>query len=419
MNRFAKYTACIVFIFAGSSCGEAVSPKTIEASASLSQAYERFNTLVSEAEAALQSSDYFTSDVARAEAYRYLSGMIAAQLRDQLHFNVDPAYPTLHCVVAIGNKWGFSNPDNLYLAASVSEDFSYRISGRLGSANHTIIGSYSGDDESGVAGQRILGDALQTDDAGNFELIISRTRPANSANWIELVPGATSITIYQVFGDWAKERKGEYRIEAIGFEGTAEPLLSQALVGEQLVRAGRNIRGRVLDWLDVAKRIDRLPDNSFMPAKQIQIASLGSWFEYGNYDVALDEALIIEVDAPVAATYWGLTLYNWWGETLDYKNRQTSLNHSQAKVSSDGKLRVVLAASDPGVENWLDISGHLRGPINWRVKSLVAPENFKTTKVSLSAVREHLPSDTPAFSAQQRRHAIALRQQQIDARYVE
>lgn len=414
-----KRILAIILCVAVGACSKPVQPETTEATQTLAEAFQQFNSSTKDAENALINSGYFVSDVERAEAYRYLSGMVAMQLRDRLHFNVDTAFPTFHRVVAIGNKWGFSNPDNLYLSASVSDTHSYRITGTLGTANHTIIGSYSGDDESGVAGQRILGRELITESDGRFELLVSRERPQGTRNWIELVPNATSITLYQVFGDWERERKGEYRIEAIGMEGQAMLPLSQKLVAERLVRAGATIHDRILDWLAVAKRIDILPDNSFMPAREIQIASLGSWFEYGNYSIEDDEALIIEVTAPIDARYWGLTLYSWWGETLDYKNRQTSINHTQASIDADGKLRVVLAAKDPGVQNWLDVSGHLRGPINWRVNRLAAPDKFEVTKVKFDELREYLPAETPTFTAQQRRDSIAARQRQIDRRYAE
>lgn len=414
--RIHTLFACLVFL---ASCGENPDPATTKDSIALDEALQTFNILVTETENLLSQSNYFTSDVERAEAYRYLSGMMAVQLRDHLHYGADPAHPSFHRVVGIGNKWGYSNPDNLYLSASITSDYDYHIHGRLGSANHTIIGSYSGDDGNGLAGDRILGRNLNTDPDGSFKLVISKNRPVDAKNWIELVDNATSITIYQVFGDWETERKGNFRVEAIGMTGESAPLLSQELVGKQLIAAGETVKNRVLDWLAVSERIDFLPDNSFMPARQIQVASLGSWFQYGNYDIEEDEALIIEVSAPKNARYWGLTLYNWWGETLDYKNRQTSLNHTQAQVDEDGKLRVILAARDPGVQNWLDVSGHLRGPINWRVNDQEKPETFQTNKVKLSELSSHLPDETQKVTPDQRRDMIAARQEQVDWRYAE
>ena len=53
-------------------------------------------------------------------------------------------------------------------------------------------------------------------------------------------------------------------------------------------------------------------------------------------------------------------------QTLDYRNRQSSLNMSQVELEPDGSYRIVIAHEDPGVPNWLDCEGHRHGTIFWR-----------------------------------------------------
>ena len=62
----------------------------------------------------------------------------------------------------------------------------------------------------------------------------------------------------------------------------------------------------------------------------------------GSWKLAPDEALIIEVTPP-EGLYWSYSLGNIWWETIDYGNRQSSLNGFQAVVDDDGKVRVVVA----------------------------------------------------------------------------
>ena len=40
--------------------------------------------------------------------------------------------------------------------------------------------------------------------------------------------------------------------------------------------------------------------------------------------------------------------------TVDWVNRQSSLNDAQAHIDSDGRFRAVISQQDPGVPNWLD-----------------------------------------------------------------
>jgi hypothetical protein len=72
--------------------------------------------------------------------------------------------------------------------------------------------------------------------------------------------------------------------------------------------------------------------------------------------------------------YWSFSLGNVWWETIDYGNRQSSLNGHQAVVDDDGKVRVVVAHQDPGAANWLDTGGHSEGAIILRcVRTVTAP----------------------------------------------
>jgi hypothetical protein len=48
-------------------------------------------------------------------------------------------------------------------------------------------------------------------------------------------------------------------------------------------------------------------------------------------------------------------------ESLDYRFLSVALNKANAKYEADGSLRIVLAARDSGVGNFIDTSGHLEG----------------------------------------------------------
>jgi hypothetical protein len=81
--------------------------------------------------------------------------------------------------------------------------------------------------------------------------------------------------------------------------------------------------------------------------------------------LADDEALVVEC-MPPACDYWMIALHNHWMETLDYVRHQATLNCHSARVEPDGSVRFVISARDPGVPNWLDTAGHLRGTVGVR-----------------------------------------------------
>ncbi|MEM9175459.1 MAG: DUF1214 domain-containing protein [Myxococcota bacterium] len=384
--------------------------------ADLDAAWSEYHRVLEETRALLETSDQADTPTTQAEATRYLTGLIALHNQAHLHFS-DPDHPILHRSVAIGNKWGFSNPDNLYLSARVEAGAAYRISGRLGTANQTTIGSYAGDTQDARAGDRIRGEDLVIEADGSFTLVLSAER--TPGNWLPLDPEATSISIYQIFGDWEQETKGVFRIERIGTEGRPSPPLEPDETAARLVAAAENVRHTVRTWLAVTDQLSWIPKNTLARPREIQVASLGAWFVPGRFDLAPREALIVEFPVPERARYWGFTLYNGWSETLDYANRQTSLNARQTRIDPDGMIRLVLAAEDPGVPNWLDITGHPRGFLTWRVTSDVQPPQPETRVVALEALRESLPPETPRIDPEARRRAIEARQTHVAQRYAD
>jgi hypothetical protein len=102
---------------------------------------------------------------------------------------------------------------------------------------------------------------------------------------------------------------------------------------------------------------------------------------------------------------------------LDFANRVTSLNHEQLIDDADGRTRIVLSETDPGVPNWLDVGGYPSGLCTYRyVKPTSAPA--PTTKViDVAEVRSHLPQSTPTFTPADRAAQVAARRRGVARRF--
>ncbi|HPG26101.1 MAG TPA: hypothetical protein PLW10_10750, partial [Myxococcota bacterium] len=88
----------------------------------------------------------------------------------------------------------------------------------------------------------------------------------------------------------------------------------------------------------------------------------------------------------------------------------------QARVDDDGRVRFVIAHRDPGVQNWIDTCGHPEGMIQYRyiwTKTRPAPS---VTILPFDRLREALPQNTPEFSADERRRALAIRHRHLQRR---
>ena len=97
--------------------------------------------------------------------------------------------------------------------------------------------------------------------------------------------------------------------------------------------------------------------------------------------------------------------------TLDWVNRQSSLNDAQAHIDSDGKFRAVISHRDPGVPNWLDKGDYPWGVIQMRWNRATDYPDPTIKKVLVSEVRDHLPADTPVVTADERQRRLQARRE--------
>jgi hypothetical protein len=95
--------------------------------------------------------------------------------------------------------------------------------------------------------------------------------------------------------------------------------------------------------------------------------------------------------------------------TIDQINRPTSINGYQARLDQDGRFRAVISVTDPGVPNWLDTGGHLRGAISGRWWTPSHEPQTTLTKVPLAEIRAYLPEETPVVTFEEREASVRAR----------
>ena len=115
----------------------------------------------------------------------------------------------------------------------------------------------------------------------------------------------------------------------------------------------------------------------------------------GHFDLGEDQAMIVTVPAAGrdVAPYQGIQLGSMWYISLDYINHQTSLTADQARIDPDRRLRFVISERDPGVANWLELTGRRRGyvQIRWQrlTRDLTAEDGPEVEVVPFDADRRN------------------------------
>ena len=159
------------------------------------------------------------------------------------------------------------------------------------------------------------------------------------------------------------------------------------------------------------------PVNTMTPPRPTPGGLATQFSSAGHFDLGEDQAMIVTVPAagPDVAPYQGIQLGSMWYVSLDYINHQTSLTADQARIDPDRRLRFVISERDPGVANWLELTGRRRGyvQIRWQrlTRDLTGEDGPRVEVVPFTRIAERLPYyDQARVSPPQWRERIAARQ---------
>ncbi len=379
------------------------------------RAWQRFGERIARLSQRISGSEVPASEIDRADAQRYLA-MLLRNAFDVAIEEHDPDRPRIAWLTR-RNKIGWDCPDALYAFCAIRGANHYRIRGRRGSVHFLglqLMGSIRSL-HNGHAGE------WQIAPDGSFEIALGPERPAGARNWIPLAPEVDTLWIRQFFYDWEREAPASLWIDRVGGPPLRAPTghPDAGFWARRLDAVATNVEANLALWLETAlaqreRFLNRFPEQAFggeaMGAQKHQRAGTA------HFRIARDEALILEV-APPRALYWSFDLCNFWLESLDYANHQSSLNGHQARLDADGVFRGVVSLADPGVPNWLDPAGHLEGSMIYRWNLAESTPIPKTRVVPLAELRGALPSETPRVSPEERARAIEGRREGVRRRF--
>lgn len=362
------------------------------------------------------------------ELHQFLYSQISV---GYLFMTSDPQYPEFMPYYNHLFRQGFPNPDDTLSQAVIDDHGTYQISGFRGGAR--IVSLQLGGDVGSVA--RMLDDpkspvgrsrgvfdldSARLADDGAFETLLSPERPPGyEGDWWKLEPETTAVIIRQRHYDWINEIDGRFAIQRLDV-----PAVKPRSSPQDIDRALRGIAhyietyGKVTFEGASTRHLRAGPSNVFTCKDYSDFGGLANQaFVEGMFALADDEALIIESAVPDRCGYWGFHLTDDFWQSIDWVNRQSSLNGHTARIDGDGKLRIVVSARDPGVPNWLDTAGRQAGFVYGRWTDASEYPTPHVVKVGIDDVPGHLPPDTPVVTAQEREAVIRARRRAVQMRH--
>jgi len=416
-----------------------------------------------------------------AEGYRYLMGFAHSAIERAFH--EDTNRPSFRNALSIINRATIDNSDAIYFYAPIDGRERYLIQGKVEDSSawrgekesgeglkspHYLIFEASAGVLAGDSGDlseltpgvktmtgRIDSGELKVEEDGSFEILLAPERPeSHEGNFIltsrsvkrpnPLDPdapnerAATYISGRQIFNDWENEEP--IHLSLIHLDGDEATLAyTPERAAAELRRCGKLVRGQMHFWNAFwtvlmgayGEREGTIPGIGFPRNDFNRINSAAgetgggmstNLYAGGIFELAPDEALIIENRIPLEPQYYGFQIANLWGESIEYANNFGSLNGAQTEIDPDGAIRLVVAHQDPGVPNWLDTTGHREGFLTPRwAYSKTPPEDqwptLSAKKVAFATIRQHLHPDTRTVSSEERSRQLEIRRAHVQKRF--
>lgn len=321
---------------------------------------------------------------------------------------------------------GGPNPDYVYSTTEVDTDGVYEITGFRGTTRfveitqqcYDMLSTDYVDQAAPTASTHDLDDlALGAD--GSFRVLLSAERPADhDGDWWQLDPRTERLLMRKCSCDWRNEVDARVAINRLDDPGAD-------MTPEETARRFADLAAWVEGTIGFDMKLVRYYRehhgvNTFMRSQKI--ASIGGLPTQAYYDgvheITDDEALILETRLPDKIRYWQALVGDDRFCTIDWMNRQSSLNDHQAHIDSDGKFRAVISRRDPGVPNWLDKGDYPWGMIQMRWNRANEYPDPTMVKVPLDQIRDHLPADTPVVTPEQRARQLRQRREAAQLRRI-
>ncbi len=354
-----------------------------------------FADAVREAERLISNPPFEVTERQLADGYDYLAGSIRSAI--QMAFDYDTEYPVLINPTHQYSRQGLDNPDAVYFNAYLDADAEYLVTGRRGTTRDLSFQIMDGNYTAEGSPKTVIAfddRDLEIAEDGSFEWRFS------SAD-LGFGKGA-SLIIREVYGDWNDEERGSLRIQRLDTAGTPRGPLSMERMAKRYGVAAKMLIGRIHTWFAFPTWFTYPEPVHTLTVPQVTPGGLASQYSsLGHYDLTpvdgVEQALVVTVPVCDAAPYQAIQIGSPWYVSTDYEHHQSALTRDQSRIDPDGKMRFVISEQNPGVANWLETCGNVKGVtmLRWQrvERELGQADAPEIEVVAFDQIAAHLPFD--------------------------
>ncbi len=276
----------------------------------------------------------------------------------------DPAHPDFTTWMHPWRKFGGDNPHTIYRQVPVNEKYSYKVTGKAGTAFYYGLQVYGYAQGFNLATNNISSNSLVLNSDGSFEIYLSRTKPASVKNWIQLLPGDHAFLTREYFHDRNNVVPGTFKVERV--DSSTEVV---STYHDRLRNAESKIKEYTLATYEITALLKQNSLNHFPAADAPVKAPKYGGALYPTKDNTYDgfwislkkgEAIHLHGKKP-DARYVSWVFYNRLYTTPDYLNINSFLTDTEVKYNSDGSYDMYISPEKVNHSNWIDTGGLYEG----------------------------------------------------------
>lgn len=257
------------------------------------------------------------------------------------------------------------------------------MTGRMKRECYTSFTLHGAAQDGGLAGP-LHGDINDRDltvaEDGSYSLTLSSDEAdADGGDWLRLERDTIAVIVRSYFQlpVSAQNDSGvhvEIDIECLDEDFPPPPLSDEFIAGRmnegiaflRQVTIGQNRFGGAAGVPFVSDVPNELPTPfSFRDSGLPVPGAADIHYAMARWELEPGQALVMRGKLP-PGPFANVMLWNAHMQTLDCRNRNSSLNADQITFDDDGSFEIWVSAADPGRPNWLDTDSHRRGSIFWR-----------------------------------------------------
>lgn len=257
---------------------------------------------------------------------------------------------------------------------------------------------------------------INVDADGRYRLTVGPEPAAGDPNHIQVPPGALYLFNRECRSDW-RQIPSEWSVRRL------DPPTAAPWTDDQVARRAAAMMVEDVPpmywFLSLFENMERNTVSDLFCTGRVG-GLVSQQIMFARLLVDENHAFVFTI-GPGDAPYRNIVLHDYWFRTIDYWQRQSSLNNGQSQPNPDGTVTYVVSHVDPGVANWLDPCGyeHLLVVNRWQGLRGGTGPSAAGRLVPLADLDSALPVNTPRVTPEQRQAQLTERRETFRLRFTE